>query len=81
MARKRRRKPLDLAQLQAILSRAIVEVEALLDTRPPSNELILKSAHALSQLAGSYTRLAETADLSKRLEALEAAMQRGHERP
>jgi hypothetical protein len=40
----------------------------------------LRSAHALAQLAGSYTRLVETADLSKRLEALELAMQERRER-
>jgi hypothetical protein len=47
----------------------------LLDARPPSNELVIKSAHALAQLAGSYTKLVETADLEARLQALETAMQ------
>jgi hypothetical protein len=79
MARKRHRKPGDLTQLRAVLWRTILEVEALLDARPPSNELVIKSAHALAQLAGSYTRLVETADLEARLQALEAAMQAGKE--
>lgn len=79
MARKRHRKPGDLTQLRAVLWRTILEVEALLDMRPPSNELVIKSAHALAQLAGSYTRLVETADLEARLQALEAAMQAGKE--
>jgi hypothetical protein len=75
MARKRYRKPGDLTHLRAVLWRTILEVEALLDARPPSNELVIKSAHALAQLAGSYTKLVETADLEARLQALETAMQ------
>jgi hypothetical protein len=78
MARKRRSKPGDLAQLRAVLWQTILEVEGLLDTRPPSNDLVLRSAHALAQLAGTYTRLVETADLEKRLAALEAAMSQGN---
>jgi hypothetical protein len=81
MARKRYRKPGDLTQLRAVLWRTILEVEALLDARPPSNELVIKSAHALAQLAGSYTKLVETADLETRLAALETAMQVDKERP
>jgi hypothetical protein len=80
MARKRHAKPGDLTQLRAVLWRTILEVEALLDARPPANELVIKSTHALAQLAGSYTKLVETCDLSNRLEALEAAMQREQER-
>lgn len=74
MARKRRRKPGDLSQLRAVIWRTILEVEALLDTRSPSNELVLKSVHALAQLAGAYTRLVETADLEARLATLEATL-------
>jgi hypothetical protein len=79
MVRKRRRKPGDLIQLRAVLWQTIIEVEALLDTRPPSNDLVLRSAHALAQLAGSYTRLVETVDLEQRIQALEQAVERnGH---
>jgi hypothetical protein len=78
MARKRRAKPGDLTQLRLVLWQTILEVESLLDSRPPSHELVLRSAHALAQLAGTYTRLVETADLEKRLAALEAAMSKGN---
>jgi hypothetical protein len=74
MRRKRRLKAGDLADLRRVLWRTIVEVESLLDTRPPSNDLVLKSAHALAQLAGSYTRLVETADIEARLAKLEATL-------
>jgi hypothetical protein len=77
MARKRHHKPGDLTQLRRVLWDTILEVEALLDTRPPSNDLVLRSAHALAQLAGTYTKLVETADLEKRLVALEGAMSQG----
>ena len=81
MRRKRRLKSGNLADLRRVMWRTIVEVEALLDARPPSNDLVLKSAHALAQLAGSYTRLVETTDLETRLQALEAAMQAEQDRP
>lgn len=74
MARKRRRKPGDVAQLQAVLWQTIIEVEGVLDTRPPSHELILKAAHALAQLAGVYGRILEVVDLDARLTALEQHM-------
>ncbi len=74
MRRKRRLKSGDLSDLRRVLWRTIVEVEALLDTRPPSNDLVLKSAHALAQLAGAYTKLVETADLETRLAMLEATL-------
>jgi hypothetical protein len=77
MARKRRHKPGDLTQLRRVLWEVILEVEALLDEPQRSTEVVLKSAHALAQLAGAYTRLVETADLEARLQALESAMQAG----
>jgi hypothetical protein len=78
MARKRHHKPGDLTQLRRVLWDTILEVETLLDTRPPSNDLVLRSAHALAQLAGTYTKVVETADLEQRLAALEAAMSQGN---
>jgi hypothetical protein len=79
MARKRRTKAGDLGELRRVLWRTIIEVEALLDTRPPSNDLVLKSAHALAQLAGAYRAVTESADLEARIVALEGAAERnGH---
>jgi hypothetical protein len=77
MARKRRRKAGNLDDLTRVMWQTILEVEALLDTRPPSNDLVLRSAHALAQLAGSYTRLVETSALEERIAALEGAMSGG----
>jgi hypothetical protein len=79
MARKRRLKAGNLTDLQQILWATVLEVERLLDTRPPSNELVLRSAHALAQLAGAYRSVTETVSIEERLTALEEAMQ--HERP
>ena len=75
MPRRRSRQLGDLTQLRRVLWRTIVEVEALLDTRPPANELVLKAAHALSQLAGVYIKVAEVAELEDRVSALEASLQ------
>jgi hypothetical protein len=79
MARKRRYKPGNLDDLRRVLWRTIMEVETLLDTRPPANDLVLKSAHALAQLAGAYRAVTETADLEARIVALEIDAERnGH---
>jgi hypothetical protein len=79
MPRKRRRKAGNLDDLTRVLWQVILEVEALLDTRPPSNDLIIKSAHALAQLAGAYRAVIETTDLEARLSALEQSVERnGH---
>jgi hypothetical protein len=77
MARKRRLKSGTLDELKAVLWQTIIAVEALLDTRPPSHDLVLRSAHALAQLAGAYRAVTETADLEARIERLELAV---HER-
>jgi hypothetical protein len=79
MARKRRYKPGNLDDLRRVLWRTILEVETLLDTRPPANDLVLRSAHALAQLAGAYRAVTETADLEARIVALEIDAERnGH---
>jgi hypothetical protein len=75
MARKRHHKPGDLTQLRRVLWDMILQVEALHLGGEPPPELVLKCAHALSQLAGSYTRLAEAEELIPRIERLEAAVQ------
>jgi hypothetical protein len=74
MACKRRLNAGNLDDLTRILWRTIVEVEGLLDTRPPSNDLILRSAHALAQLAGAYRGILEVVDLDKYRSALEQWM-------
>ena len=75
MPHRRSRQAGDLTQLRRVLWRTIVEVEALLDTRPPANELVLKAAHALSQLGGTYVKVSEVAELEQRVAALEASLQ------
>lgn len=54
-----------------VLWRTIVEVDRLLDARPASNDLVLKSAHALAQLANSYASLTRATDLEARVKRLE----------
>jgi hypothetical protein len=73
MQRKRRLKTGTLMDMQRVLWRTVGEVEALLDARPPSNELILRVAHALAQLANAYKSVVEVADIEPRLKALERA--------
>jgi hypothetical protein len=73
MRRKRHLKAGSLADLQRVLWRTVIEVEALLDARPVSSELTLKAAHGLAQLANAYKSVSEVADLEPRLRALERA--------
>jgi hypothetical protein len=82
MSRKRHIKAGNLADLQRVLWRTVVEVEALLDTRPPSHDLVLRASHALAQLANAYKSVTEMASIEERLSALEratAAERNGHE--
>jgi hypothetical protein len=72
MSRKRRIKAGNLADLQRALWQTIIEVEALLDTRPPDTNLVLRAAHALAQLASAYRGILEI-DVEARLLALEQA--------
>jgi hypothetical protein len=71
MARKRHLKPGDLTQLRRVVWGVILEIEALLDAQPISPDLILRSGHALAQLAGAYTKLVESSELEQRIKALE----------
>jgi hypothetical protein len=74
MVRKRRIKAGNLDDLKRVLWATIIEVEALLDARPPSHDLVLRSANTLAQLAGAYTRLIDVSVVLPRLAALEAAL-------
>jgi hypothetical protein len=71
MSRKRHPKPGDLTQLRRVVWGVILEIEALLDAQPVSPELILRSGHALAQLATAYTKLVESSELEQRIKALE----------
>ncbi len=80
--RQKRRKPAgSLADLQRVMWKTILEVEELLDTRPASNDLVLRASHALAQLANAYKSVTEMASIEERLSALEratAADRNGH---
>jgi hypothetical protein len=79
MARQRRPKAGSLADLQRCMWAMIRRVEALsTDAQPPDR--VLRCAHALSQLAATYTKLTETAILEERLNKLEASLATGRER-
>jgi hypothetical protein len=71
MPRKRYAKPGDLTQLRGVLWQQILDVRALTDNQPASPELVVRSAHALAQLAGVYTKLVESSELEERVRQLE----------
>src|SRR5262245_33759524 len=72
MARKRYTKAGDLTQLRAVLWQQILDVRALTDGRGVAPELLLRAAHAITQLAAVYTRLVESSELEERVKQLEA---------
>ena len=80
MARKRYLRAGSLEDLRRLTWATVLEVQALLDVRPCSPDVVLRVAHALSQLASTYTKLTETAVLEERLAKLEASMTAGRER-
>jgi hypothetical protein len=73
MARKKLRKPGDLAALRRKLWQAILESERVLLTNE-DDEVVLRAVHALAQAAGHYARLIEIADMEARLKAVEARL-------
>ena len=78
MKARRYSRPGTLADLRRVLWIMIRRVEELSDDDAPP-EQILKCAHALSQLAGSYRSVTKTASLEERLRALERAAEgNGH---
>jgi len=86
MAKKRKRKPGTLIDLQKLLWKALRTAEDLLDDATTQAEegegyqgVQLRAIHAISQASGQYTKLLEIGELEERIVALEAA-QRGHHR-
>lgn len=69
---KRRRKPGDLSSLRRTLWAALLTGEELADDADPATRL--RALHAISQLAGTYLKAIEVADLEARIEALERAV-------
>lgn len=78
MSRKRRLKPGNLAELQRVLWRTVVEVEGLLDDEDCPPDRVLRAAHAMAQVAGAYKTVVEAASLEARIMALENAAERTH---
>jgi hypothetical protein len=75
IAKKRSRKPGNLAQLVRILWQAVLEAQAVLEGADEDEaELKLRAVHALGQVSGQYAKLLEIDELEARLSALEQAM-------
>jgi len=73
--RAERADPLEFFEVRQMLSGGLREVEAVMLQAPEDNpELKLKAAHALSQLAGQYTKLSEVGTLDDRMNAMEHAV-------
>jgi hypothetical protein len=64
MAKKRRRKPGNLAQLVRILWQAVLEAQAVLEGADEDEaDLKLRAVHALGQVSGQYAKLLEIGEL------------------
>ena len=80
MAKKRKRKPGTLLDLQKLLWKALRTAEDLLDGATTLAEegeghegVQLRAIHAISQASGQYAKLLEVGELEARIAALEAA--------
>jgi hypothetical protein len=68
----RRRKSGDIHQLRRVLWGCLIEIEALV-LWGENDEKRLRAANSVAQLSGSYLKALEIADITERLERLEAA--------
>ena len=75
LGKKLRSKPGTRAEVQVILWYALKRSQYCLDTASDP-EVILRAGHAVSQIAGQYSKLLEIGELEARLRALEQQMQR-----
>lgn len=73
MAKKRRGKPGDLKATQAVLWRAILTAEDILNAADEA-DMQLRAVHAISQASGQYAKLIEIGELESRLAVLEAQL-------
>ena len=75
LAKKRYREVGGLPALRALLWRALLEAEAVLEGAGADEaELKLKAIHAISQAGGQYARLLEIGELEARLTVVERAL-------
>jgi len=78
MAKKRYRKPGDTRDLQCILWTLIREVEDRVfepQAEPLMLDDLLRIAHAMAQLSGSYLKVCEVATLEQGMQDMEALVQ------
>jgi hypothetical protein len=71
MPRKRYGKPLDLLQLQTLVSQSLRYLADTIDNVEFSPELRLRACSAMAANAGVYRQLLETSDMEQRLDAIE----------
>jgi hypothetical protein len=68
--RKRYGKPLDLLQLQTLVSQALRYLAETIDNAELAQELRLRACSAMAANAGVYRQLLETSDLDTKLQAM-----------
>ncbi len=76
LAKKRARKPGNLAALTRVLWRAVLEAQEIMESAD-SDELKLRAIHAISQTSSAYAKLLEIGEFESRLAAVEAELQKG----
>lgn len=74
MAKKRRtRKPLNLDELRASMSTALLELERIYMDDANDTDSRIRAINSLATLANSYARITEVSDIEQRLSELEKA--------
>lgn len=74
MAKKRRtRKPLNLDELRASMSTALLELERIYMDDANDTDSRIRAINSLATLSNSYARITEVSDIEQRLSELEKA--------
>jgi hypothetical protein len=76
LAQKARAKPGDLADVQALLWAALDKAQGVMEASAQKDDMVLRAANCIGQLAMSYAKLLEIGETEARLQAVEAALKR-----
>jgi hypothetical protein len=76
LAQKDRGKPGDLAAVQVLLWTALDKARGVMEASAQKDDMVLRAANCIGQLAMSYAKLLEVGETEARLQAVEVALRR-----
>jgi hypothetical protein len=79
LAKKVHAKPGNLADVQALLWTALDKARSVMEAPEQKDDMVLRAANCIGQLAMSYAKMLEIGEHEARLAAVEAALRRDQE--